>query len=431
MPVEPTIKMPKEQVLAADGADPLKALIRRYKLILQGKGLADELYKWKLVKQHIHKLDTSAIDFIPGLISVLGNNLFYYMPVAAAKELAKEKPHEYRQCYVDLFDENLPLAQRTVTFTKAVDALYHSLGHENLAHHDERTISNLLTFHDPTTYTFFKDSYYQKYCKLIKEEPRKVGSKYPHYLSLMKGFIDNYINVDTELIALVNSKLSDDSYRDPNRMILAQDILYQALGDEIIDDPVGINYWLFQCNPEYYDIVGALNKGLPIKWRVMAHKDKIHSKDKVILWVTGAEAGCYALAEVTSEVELTTSDYWEQDFRKDDSLVQPGNMVEITITTNLADRPILKPQLAGIKGLEGLNAGLQGTNFKATKKQYEALEKLATDKGNTIQNDKEDLVRDYTNEDHICANHPLNQILFGPPGTGKTYNSINIAVKIA
>lgn len=137
------------------------------------------------------------------------------------------------------------------------------------------------------------------------------------------------------------------------------------------------NYWVFQCNPIFYDITGALKTGRPIKWRVVAHKDRIKRGDKVILWVSGPEAGCYALADITSDVESTTSDYWEQGFRKDQSDEQPELMVEITITHNLADRPILKPQISGIKDLEGLKAGNQGTNFSATERQYKALEKLA------------------------------------------------------
>lgn len=138
-----------------------------------------------------------------------------------------------------------------------------------------------------------------------------------------------------------------------------------------------VNYWLFQCNPRMYDIVGALRTGRPIKWRVAAHKDRIHSGDKVILWVSGPEAGCYALAEATSEVTTTTSEYWEQGFRTDQSGEKPGLMVEITITHNLVDKPIRKHQILGIKDLEGLKGGSQGTNFTATERQYRALEKLA------------------------------------------------------
>ncbi len=63
-----------------------------------------------------------------------------------------------------------------------------------------------------------------------------------------------------------------------------------------------------------------------------------------------------------------------------------------------------------------MKVGNQGTNFKATKEEYEALLEL-------INNNKSDKLS--TN-----MNSPLNQILFGPPGTGKTYNTINKAIAI-
>lgn len=139
-----------------------------------------------------------------------------------------------------------------------------------------------------------------------------------------------------------------------------------------------INYWLFQCNPDYYDIVGALNQGLPMKWRVAAHKHRIHPQDKVILWVSGAIAGCYALAEVTSEVELTSSYDWESEFQIGVVEDEPEDMVEITILHNMANSPLLKMQLLGIAELEDMYTGFRGTNFRATAEQYNALEKLAT-----------------------------------------------------
>lgn len=137
------------------------------------------------------------------------------------------------------------------------------------------------------------------------------------------------------------------------------------------------NYWLFQCNPNYYNIVGALNTGFPIKWRVTAHKSRIRLHDKVILWVCGSEAGCYALAEITSRLELTSSYEWEKDFQLDGEEDELKDMIEITILHNLANRPIFKAQILGISDLEDLKAGRQGTNFSATAQQYEALKKLA------------------------------------------------------
>lgn len=185
--------------------------------------------------------------------------------------------------------------------------------------------------------------------------------------------------------------------------------------------------WIFQCNPDKYDIIGALNTGLPIKWRVMAHKDKIHLDDKVILWVSGLDSGCYALATVTSEVERTTSEYWEQTFHKDKAVQSPENMVEITITHNLAQRPIMKSQISGIKELKDLKAGLQGTNFAATLKQYQTLESLA------MLPDRKAIASSQSPLPILplsLVSMPTNLILYGPPGTGKTYHSVNKALEI-
>lgn len=136
------------------------------------------------------------------------------------------------------------------------------------------------------------------------------------------------------------------------------------------------NYWVFQGNPDIYDIVGALKELAVTNWRVASHDKVIKKGDKIILWVTGKEAGCYALGEVAGEVENGVRDVEEKRFYKDNSYDVPHNRVPIRIIHNLVERPILKEQIAGIKELAELKAGLQGTNFTATKDQYEAFVKI-------------------------------------------------------
>ena len=52
----------------------------------------------------------------------------------------------------------------------------------------------------------------------------------------------------------------------------------------------------------------------------------------------------------------------------------------INITHNLANNPILKDEIDGITDLEKLNVGHQGTNFTATKEEYEILLELAVER---------------------------------------------------
>jgi hypothetical protein len=65
-----------------------------------------------------------------------------------------------------------------------------------------------------------------------------------------------------------------------------------------------INYWIFQCNPEKFDLSTSIQKNLLQNWIVAAHKNSIKIGDKAIIWCTGKSAGCYALATVMSNPEM-------------------------------------------------------------------------------------------------------------------------------
>lgn len=392
---------------------PQSILISNYKKLIQQKGFADEVYKWKLVNQLKGRPNVDAQDFALEIkeVNPQDNNLVYQMAKGTSNRMAKLKPEEYRACFRTLFDESQDLQQRITNFMSDTVAIYKSTEGENSAHHDERTISAYLTFHNPDKYTFYKSSYYEEYCKLLDIKPKAVGEKYVHYMELIHDLIENYISKDIELLTLVNENLTDrEIYKDEKRLLLAQDIFYRMFNLNLMT-----NYWIFQGNPTVFDFETALKQNLLTDWTVSAHKNKMKIGDKVIFWITGSKSGCYALGELISEPyeKMTSPDdhLWKS---KDTSKLK----VDIEITHNLVDSPILKEKIKKVDALKNLKIGNQGTNFRATQQEFEAILKLTKDDVNNNQNNK---------FDNMIA---LNQILYGPPGTGKTYNTINKAISI-
>jgi predicted RNA-binding protein with PUA-like domain len=136
------------------------------------------------------------------------------------------------------------------------------------------------------------------------------------------------------------------------------------------DERKKVNFWIFQGNPKVFDFETALREEILTDWTVSAHKDKIKVGDKVILWITGEQAGCYALAEVTSEPHQKTTS-------PDDHLWKGENKstlkADIKINYNLVDNPILIEKISFKEELHNLKIGNQGTNFSATEEEYLAI----------------------------------------------------------
>jgi Cdc6-like AAA superfamily ATPase/predicted RNA-binding protein with PUA-like domain len=134
-----------------------------------------------------------------------------------------------------------------------------------------------------------------------------------------------------------------------------------------------INYWVFQGNPKFFDVVSALKENGLRSWMVKSYKGQIKKGDKVILWISGELSGCYALCTVDSDVQIMDEGQNERRYYRDPESIQKTERVNLKIDHNLNDKPILKGQLLETEPFKNFAGENQGTNLKATKQQYETI----------------------------------------------------------
>lgn len=135
-----------------------------------------------------------------------------------------------------------------------------------------------------------------------------------------------------------------------------------------------MTYWLFQGNPKYYRVKEALRDFERLPWSVTNFKDEIHPGDGVLIWISGHEAGIYAIAEVLEAPKkwknIPDSGYWLESSQFID---KPFALIRLT--TKLLDKPLLKIQLLEDPILQDLSVikMAQRTNFKVTPEQWKRI----------------------------------------------------------
>jgi len=137
-----------------------------------------------------------------------------------------------------------------------------------------------------------------------------------------------------------------------------------------------LRYWIFQGNPKIYDVIGALRDGVVKTWSVNQHKKEIKAGDRVIIWVTGKNSGCYGLATVMSEVQPFEEDSKEASYRVKPTENGASEGVTIRIDNNLWNAPVLRAELDNLPGFSDLPAGKQGTNLKITEAYFKGIQGL-------------------------------------------------------
>jgi hypothetical protein len=394
--------------------NPVKSIIETYKKQVRQNGIKDEIYKWELLSKLKGRPDINAVDFALEIkeVNPPENNLLYQMAKATSNRIAMHKPEEYRACFKNLFDDKVSLQKRISDFQAETLLLYQQTEGQHSSHHDERTISVYLTFHNPDKYTFYKSSYYEKYCNLLGIPSKNAGEKYAHYIELIHDLIDNYVLEDNELLSLIDENIqNEDCFKDENRLILAQDILYTQLNKHKFIDPLNFKQVIAEIekvleNEEYNPFVFDRPK-----------KSYVWIKDKN--GIIGDFVAHYEISLDKPKNKYTVDIHFEGKEKH-----QKEQFKEIF--DNLPDEVNSLPW-QGSKSLRYGN-GLPPDEPDLINKLIEQLVYLEITLGDRIRNIISLNITKMDNQKMKIES--LNQILYGPPGTGKTYNTINKAIKI-
>ncbi|MEP6935154.1 MAG: AAA family ATPase [Nitrospirota bacterium] len=197
--------------------------------------------------------------------------------------------------------------------------------------------------------------------------------------------------------------------------------------------------WIFQGNPDYFDIRGMLQSLREINWSVRKHSGEIHEGDQVFIWQSGPDAGILGICTVLSEPTMLPPLPEEQPFNKN-----PTKFTDTELRVRLhVDRvlpiPVTREEIKQNPDLESLSVirASQGTNFPVTAAQAKLLLQLTTREEPTIVPQPRftdetfseetgfslDLIREWKarllRKKHI--------VLQGPPGTGKTFIAERLA----
>jgi hypothetical protein len=133
--------------------------------------------------------------------------------------------------------------------------------------------------------------------------------------------------------------------------------------------------WIFQSNPDSYDLAGALREQSVDTWLTNQYRSEIKAGDTVYLWETGKQSGLLAVGTVLSDPAMIGQDPADTRFNR------PGRdfsgdkwRVRLRVDKALARRLfktdlVLNPALANLPNVKFANA----TNFKLTPEQAAAL----------------------------------------------------------
>lgn len=414
-------------------------MMDRYREYQDKTQMAEELYKWRLVKDFQilwQQYENKELSFVEFFSKINFNNLVFNHSVSTWKALLQEKPQEFEQALHNFYDEGQDLQERILQFRDELIDLHAQLQDSTIKSHgqEERAFATLLAYRYPEKYTFYIDSFYSPLAKCLGKKPKDAWYKLVDYYENVNQFKQDVLPKYEDAVSVKNHLTEgEEFYQDDNHLLLIQDIFYitlmkdsKGLNEEIDSDTEDSpKYWLYSPGE------GAS------RW------DEFYESGIMALdW-----DGLGDLKQYSTKKEITKAlqqDPNSSGSRKNDSTAND----EFANVVSIGDYIIVKKGKRQFLGLGQVVSDYYydetATSFKSRRKvawlkkgewtsDHDLVLKTLTDV--TAYTDKEAgfeyyyerllALMDETISKASKPMEPLNQILYGPPGTGKTYRLKN------
>jgi len=139
-----------------------------------------------------------------------------------------------------------------------------------------------------------------------------------------------------------------------------------------------VSVWLFQANPERYDILNALadpEVGNGMHWLVNQHRGRIRKGHLGLIWMSGSGAGIYAVTRIESDPAEMQEFPAERKYWLSSSESVTATRVLMTVIRRLTNRPLLRADLIRAPGLQELSIfrQSQGSNFPVRDREWRVI----------------------------------------------------------
>ena len=384
-------------------ANSIQRIVVQYKASFD-KWFPDEMYKWQAVKCFQDHWNLDADNLVKMLQSALARakkllDTTYTYPCKTIEIFAEKEPSTVREMFLKLTDSDKSLIDRICEFEKIADALLQRCKTSNTMrqhYQSDRVVCTYLFLLAPEKYYIFRYGKLKEFLAEIHSDICcKMGDK-QNIITYMEvaDQVRQYIQQDPDLFNMFVSARGEDCYRDEQCHLLADDIIY--FGSQLHKE----DYW-----PTLADYDPEISSE---QWKELLTNDSVCTRDnREILrhmLQLGGEATC---KQLSMQFGNTAAHY-------NSSMVQLARRVHEETDCPLAQNadgdqkwwPILFVGRSTLKDQPGTYS------WKLREELEDALQSLPVKEGNATM--------------RIAK----NTILFGPPGTGKTYQTVNYAVAI-